>query len=109
MKNSLFLSFILVVVALTATIGARAQGPSGQVFVTNSSDSGAGSFRDAVQQANANPNITRIHFLGRVSTINLLSTVEFTGTQDLTIDGNAATLDGSAMGLAGPAFRATGG
>ena len=109
MKKSLSQSSILIVLALTAATGTLAQGPSGQVFVTNSSDSGAGSFRDAVQQANADPNLARIHFLGRVSAVNLQSTVEFTGAQDLTIDGNAATLDGSAMVLVGPAFRATGG
>lgn len=100
---------VLLVLALTSGTATMAQGRSGQVFVTNASDSGTGSFRDAIEQANANPAIRRIHFLGRVETVRLASTVQFSGSQDLTIDGNGATLDGSRMVLVGPAFRAAGG
>ena len=77
------------------------------VTVFTSADSGPGSFRAAIARANATASIGRILFLGAVSTIELQSTVTFTGPQDLTIDGNLATLDGTEA--AGPAFRATGG
>jgi hypothetical protein len=109
MNKSLLPASVAILLALTATSRTIAQGPSGQVFVTNSNDSGAGSFRAAVEQANADPTITRIHFLGGVTIVGLQSTVEFTGSQNLTIDGNDATLDGSDLVLVDPAFRATGG
>ncbi len=96
---------------LTATlapaIGPVTAAPNSKVFVTHSGDSGAGSFREAVGQANGDPAITRIQFLGGVSTIALQQTVSFTGTQDLIVDGNGATLDAADAG--GTAFRASGG
>jgi hypothetical protein len=98
-----------LILLMLATTGARAGEPAGQVFVTNSNDSGAGSFRAAIEQANGDVNITRIHFLGSVSTISLASTVRYTGFQGLTIDGNGASLDGSGIALISPAFLALGG
>jgi hypothetical protein len=80
---------------------------TGDVIVANSNSAGAGSFRDAVEQANADPSIETIAFDPSVSTINLESGVLFTGTQDLTIHGNHATIDGAGAG--GAAFTATGG
>jgi hypothetical protein len=80
---------------------------SGKIFVANSNDAGPGSFREAINQANSDPAITRVLFLGSVPTVALLQTVTFTGPQDLAIDGNQATLDGAATG--GTAFRVTGG
>jgi hypothetical protein len=77
------------------------------VIVASSSNAGAGSFRDAVEQANADPAIRSIAFDPSVSTIDLQSGVLFTGTQDLTIHGNHATIDGAGAG--GTAFTATGG
>jgi hypothetical protein len=49
-----------------------------------------------------------VQFLGRVRVIALQQTVEFTGTQELAIHGNDATLDGAGI-PSGEAFRATGG
>jgi len=80
---------------------------TGDVIVANANTAGAGSFRDAVEQANADPSIQSIAFEPSVNTINLQSGVLFTGTQDLTIHGNHATIDGAAAG--GAAFTATGG
>ena len=71
------------------------------VIVTNSEDAGPGSFRDAISQANANAAIATIGFMPGVSSIHLQSTVTYTGSQDLTINGNHATLDGSAAGGSG--------
>jgi hypothetical protein len=77
------------------------------VYVTNANDAGAGSLRAAVAAANANPAVRSIEFRTRLRTISLLSTVEFTGTQELTIDGNRATIDASAA--IDDALRFTGG
>ena len=54
------------------------------------------------------PTISRVQFLGKVSTIFLTQKVEFAGAQDLSIVGNGATLDGSKAG-GDPAFVASGG
>jgi hypothetical protein len=98
---------VAVVFALsTGSVGAGAAA-SATVFVVDSSDDGAGSFRRAILAANGDPTITRVQFLGNVSTVHLRSTVEFGGSQALTINGSGATLDGSRA--AGPAFRTTGG
>jgi hypothetical protein len=77
---------------------------SADVMVTNSNDAGPGSFRDAISQANGNASIASIGFLPLVNTIQLQSTVTYTGSQDLTINANHATLDGSGAG--GSAFVA---
>jgi hypothetical protein len=95
---------IVLTLALTlsitgATVGAT---PPSTVYVSNSNDSGPGSFRAAILQANLNPAIARVVFRRWVSTILLQSTIWFTGPQNLTIDGNRATLDGTNAG--GPAF-----
>lgn len=100
----IILTLAFALSASSATLGAAAGRP---VFVLNSNDTGPGSFRAAVAQANSNPAITRIVFLGPVGAIELESTVVFTGLQGLAIDGNNAVLDGTEA--AGPAFRATGG
>jgi hypothetical protein len=101
------LSTILTVASPVGLVGDRRSdvGPCG--VRAHSNDAGPGSFRTAIAQANSNSSITRILFLGRVGTIALESTVVFTGSQDLTIDGTNAVLDGTEA--AGPAFRATGG
>jgi hypothetical protein len=98
----------LTTLALSATLATAAAASAATVFVTNSKDAGAGSFRDAIAQANGNPAITRVQFLKHVSTVFLTSTVEFSGSQDLTIDGNRATLDGTGIGGDGPALLITG-
>jgi hypothetical protein len=72
------------------------------VIVTNSNDAGPGSFRDAITQASGNASVATIGFLPEVSTIALQSTVTYTGSQDLTVHANHATLDGSSA--AGAAF-----
>ena len=79
---------LTLALALSVTIGTAVAAPAATVFVSNSHDSGPGSFRDAIDKANANHAITRVQFLGRVSTIDLQQTVWFTGPQNLTIAGN---------------------
>src|SRR5687767_12431213 len=102
--SAVALAFTLVL-CNASLIGLAA--PGGKVFVSNSNDSGAGSFRDAIVQANGDASIATIQFKGGVSVIALASTVVFSGLQDLTILGNGATLDGANSG--GRAFEAIGG
>ena len=83
--------------AISATIA------TGDVIVTNSNDAGPGSFRAAITLANANPSIQTIAFEPGVNTIELQSTVLYTGSQDLTIHGNKATINGT--NATGSAFR----
>jgi hypothetical protein len=80
-----------------------AQIATGDVTVTNSNDAGPGSFRQAILDANANGAIQSIAFHPSVNTIELSSEVSYTGSQDLTISGNEAIVDGSNAG--GTAFR----
>jgi hypothetical protein len=62
-------------------------------FVTTDADVGAGSFRDAIDQANNNAAIDTI-IIKNVPTINLASSLTYTGAQNLTIKGNGATISG---------------
>jgi hypothetical protein len=89
------------------TLSAEAQAGS-TALVSNSNNSGPGSFRAAVLEANGDPGITRIQFTGGVGVVTLQQTVVFTGAQGLTIAGAGATLDGTRV-ASGPAFLATGG
>lgn len=82
---------------------------TGDVIVTNSNDAGAGSFRDAINQANGDASITSIGFLPEVNTIHLQSGIVFSGTQDLTINANHAAIDASGAGAGVSAFVASGG
>jgi hypothetical protein len=106
-RRLLGLSILTLVVGITAAERHLAAAPGSVAFVTNSNDSGPGSFRAAIDQASANQAIGSVQFLGRASIVSLQQTVWFTGPQSLTISGGGATLDGSNSG--GPAFRATGG
>jgi hypothetical protein len=57
------------------------------VFVTSPADSGPGTFRDAIEQANGNSNINLI-ILANGNPITLESTVEYIGSQNLMIMGS---------------------
>jgi len=63
------------------------------VSVSSTADAGVGTFRAAVAEANTNPAIDTIEFDAALS-VNLLSDVTYTGTQDLTVLGNGSTLSG---------------
>jgi hypothetical protein len=80
---------------------------TGDVAVTTNADGGAGSFRAAIEAANADPSIQSIAFNPSVSEVRLASGVVFTGTQPLTIFGNHAAIDGTNVDSA--AFITTGG
>jgi hypothetical protein len=96
----------LVFVSMIAM--ARVAGASPDtVLVINSEDNGPGSFRSAILLANGDPTISRVQFVGNLSTIFLTQKVEFAGAQDLSIIGNGATLDASVAG-GDPAFVASG-
>ena len=105
-KMSVGAAGLTVALALSTMVGVGAV-PSSTVFVVNSNDDGPGSFRRAILAASGDAQITRIQFLNHVSTVHLRNTVEFAGSQGLTINGSGATLDGAKA--PGPAFVATGG
>ena len=79
------------------------------LHVTSSADVGPGSFRDAVAQANANASIGKILLRPRLRPIELMSTVVYTGAQDLVLAGQGATLDGSGLSAGATTFLANGG
>ena len=108
MKNRLFVVLAASALALGHAATSTTLASSGAVLVSNNLDSGQGSFRDAIDQANADPGVTHIQFTGAVSVVALQQSVIFTGPQPLAIDGNGAALDGSGIAL-GAAFLATGG
>lgn len=62
------------------------------IFVTSDADSGSGSFREAVEAANADADIDRIAFTSSVQTVELESSVEYTGSQNLMIYGRGVTV-----------------
>jgi hypothetical protein len=93
----------LVVAVLMTVIGAAAAQAATFEVVVNSNDDGPGSFRRAIAKANSSPSIRRIVINRSVNVIALQSTVFFTGKQELTIEGNGATLDGTNTG--GPALQ----
>lgn len=78
-----------------------------RVTVTSASDDGKGSFRWAIEQANSNPKVREIEFKARLRPIKLLSSVTYTGAQELELDGDDAIIDAASAG--GPAFIANGG
>jgi hypothetical protein len=100
-----FVRLAALILGLAAPAAAAAGRP---VLVTSSANAGPGSFRAAIDRANADPGIGLVVFTGRARTIALQSTVVFSGAQDLTIEAAGVVLDGAAIG-AGPAFLLTGG
>lgn len=82
---------------------------SSVALVTNGSNDGPGSFRQAIQDANTSSAITRIEFAGRKLRVPLRQTVIYSGSQPLVIEGRGATLDGEALTGTAAAFVANGG
>lgn len=68
---------------------------SNTVVVTNNSDDGsANTFRWAIEQANSDPSVTSIIF-DIEDTVEITSTVIYTGSQELSIVGNNSKIDGT--------------
>jgi hypothetical protein len=84
-------SHVLICAALVGLLTTPASAATR--FVTNGADSGPGSFRVAVEQANTNSSITSIIFRGGFD-IALGTTVTYEGAQPLRIDGRGTTIDG---------------
>ena len=66
------------------------------LHVSNGNDSGPGSFRQALSEADANPSITEIRF-DRGYALNLRSSLSYHGSQPLSIDGGQAVIDGGGI------------
>ena len=103
------LALCLLILGHPATTASLAGAAARTAPVSNANDSGPGSFRDAVNRANAEPSITRIAFTPAGLVIALHQTVLFTGAQALVIEGHGGTLDGAGLGPASAAFRSIGG
>ncbi len=107
MKTRLLASTALFALVLAPASTTTIAAPRRTVYVTNSNDTGPGSFRHAIDVANVDPSVARVQFRGSVSIVPLTATVYYTGVQDLSIDGDRAVLDGTAAG--GDIFVATSG
>ena len=84
-------------VMIAAVVGLlAAPATAATALVSNTADAGAGSFRAAVEAANSDPAITSIRFRRDLGTIELQSTVTYTGTQALTIDGRGTEIASAA-------------
>ena len=97
-------------VAIVATGTAMAAGGNPNALVTNSNDSGPGSFRAAIDKANADPGVRKIVFRIGLAPIQLVDPVAYTRGQSLEVLGNGAVLDGGLLDPAdAEAFLVTGG
>lgn len=68
------------------------------IFVTDDSDAGPGTFRQAIIDASADAAIHKIVFR-KVDAVVIESTVAYTGGQSLAIDGKGATIEGNDFDL----------
>ena len=66
------------------------------VLVNDSGDSGPGTFRNAIEEANDDSSVRVIRFARNLEPIQISSTVEYTGGQKLTILGRDAVVEPSA-------------
>ena len=85
---------LLVLVAAVGTDTPMAAGNATTVFVTNSNDSGTGSFRHAVERASDHSSVGTIVFRVGLAPIALASPVVYDGVQSLDILGAGAVLQG---------------
>lgn len=87
---------LLAAAMLTASLVATAVPATAAhvVTVTSPDDAGTGSFRDAVEIANGDPDVTVIEFAEGL-TVELDDDLVFTGVQDITILGNGSTVSGA--------------
>ncbi len=93
---------VMVAVVVALGVGTTSAAGSGQSVarVTNSQDSGAGSFRAAIEKANGDPSIARIEFRKGLGPIMLKEPVAYDGGQSLDILGSGAVIDGGGLDAA---------
>lgn len=100
-------------VAMATTMAASVGFAAGTVRVTTGADDGPGSFRAAVEAANANGAIRRIVFTRGLDVV-VDSDVTYTGSQSLALVGRGSSVTASESALPAPAwdgglFASTGG
>ena len=86
---------------------SAASGSSTQV--TTSADAGEGSLRAAIEAANAEASITTIQVARNLGTVALVTTIHYTGSQALTINGGNLVLNAADLGNGESGFLADGG
>ena len=110
MRKIMTLTATAVVGAALVAGPASAAGGTKSVGVTNAKDAGAGSFRAAVEKANADTSVGRIVFLPGLKPIALATPVVYSGPQALEIVGTGGIVDGAGLAAsAADAFLANGG
>ncbi len=96
-RRSAGLIMVVALLVLVAAVGAGAPMAAGNattVLVTNSNDSGAGSFRRAAERASDDSSIGTIVFRVGLAPIALASPVVYDGVQSLSVLGAGAVLKG---------------
>ncbi len=93
--------------ALVTCLVSCSDPQSAALLVSHNGDSGKGSFRWAVEKANADSRITSIEFKSGLEPIAIKASITFTGAQALQLDGKGAVIDAAAADST--AFAATGG
>lgn len=88
--------------ALAVPSAALSPMPPMTFTVINNADNGAGSLRDAIDQANANPGADLINFNPGIGTINLVSPLQAI-TEAVTIDGGSPRTELNGDGAGGAA------
>ncbi|MCY4262498.1 MAG: hypothetical protein OXC97_04190, partial [Candidatus Dadabacteria bacterium] len=89
MKSKLsFLFFIPTLCLVVSVLSANAK----TIMVSQSADSGPGTFRDAIAQVNGDSSVSNIKFKPKLATVWLKTPVIYSGTQSLIIDGADGTI-----------------
>ncbi len=108
-RNRPTLALALLVLAACADAGAPLLAPADAtaslgdgnrraLLVSSAADAGAGSFRAAIDEANADPSVTEIRLSSGLGTIASASPLVYSGPQAIAIVGGGAVVDASAAG-----------
>lgn len=93
---------------LEPDFGLGAGSPSSRLVVSDA-DAGPGSFRSALEEANADPSIATLVISPTVDRIVLAQSLRFAGAQALEIDGNGAVIEGQLLPAGAAGLLADGG
>lgn len=86
---------LVVSLAVGVVVFSSSAAIAKKLTVTTDADSGSGSLRDAIVQANGDATIDSIKIKNGIGTIVIESALEYTGDQDLSLDGNGTAIQAS--------------